>query len=190
MPKLLTEKEFNLKKLEITQNSNLEIVSSCNKNNCVSIKTKLIIVGTITPPEGAGYFYTAPRNKIYGYIDSAINTNLKELKKQLLLKPHDSKIIEEIKYTLIKNKIGFLDIIKSAIRKNDSPYDKDIKYYTLDTEVFKTNTTALYICNSKFAEEGFIQICKELNLNLNYLYLSQRHDTKQSWLSAILNALN
>ena len=86
----------------------MEIVESCNKNNCLNTKTKLVIVGTITPPDGAGYFYTAPRNKIYGYIDYAINTNLKELKKQFI----NLKKIKNLKTVpLSKNYIVYFYLI-------------------------------------------------------------------------------
>ena len=107
MLKFVSQKEFELKKVGLEQG--YEIVESCNHNNCVTKNTKLIIVGTLTPPEGAGYFYTAPRNKIYGYIDQALgDTNLKEKKKQLLQNPNNEKIIEEIKQQLIKKQIALM----------------------------------------------------------------------------------
>lgn len=190
MPKKLSDAEFELKKTELNSGDGLECVSSCNARNCVTKDTKLIIVGTITPPEGAGYFYTAPRNKIYGYIDQALgNTNLKETKKLLLQNPNDAKIIEDIKHTLVLNKIAFLDVIKFAIRKDDSPYDNDIIYYTVDADSFRNNTDAVYICNSKFALECFLEICEDLGVELKHIYLSQRMDTKASWLTAIRTIL-
>lgn len=186
MPKLLSEQDFNLIKNNVSLEEGLEIVESCNKNNCVTNDTKLIIVGTITPPEGAGYFYTAPRNKIYGYIDQALKTtSLKDKKKELLKMPKSEEIIESIKTELKKNNIAFLDIIKYAIRKKDSPYDADIKYYTLDVESFKNIKNAKFICNSIFARDSFIEICKQLNINPNFVYLSQRMDTKKLWLETI-----
>lgn len=188
MPKLLNEKDFSF---EIKKKyKNFEVVKSCNKNHCVTNDTKLIIVGTITPPKGAGYFYTAPRNKIYGYIDQAINTKLKEKKLSLLQKPNNKEIINDIKQILINNKIAFLDIIQYAIRKKESPYDKDILYYTLDIDCFNINKNALYICNSIFAKECFEKICNILNIKLNYIYLSQRLDTKKSWVETIKKILN
>lgn len=56
---------------------------SHNVNNCLTNDTKLVIIGTITP-KNFDYFYCAPRNKIYGYIDEATGkTHLKDLKNQL-----------------------------------------------------------------------------------------------------------
>ncbi len=191
MLKKLNEVEFEKVKNEIDFNSGLECVESCNSKNCVTDKTKLVIVGTITPPEGAGYFYTAPRNKIYGYIDQALgNTNLKELKKELLQSPNNFEIINNIKQTLVENKIAFLDVIKCAIRRNDSPYDNDIKYYTIDKECFQKNKDAVYVCNSVLAQNCFLEICKELGFELKHIYLSQRKDTKALWLETIRNILN
>jgi len=108
MPKKLTDIQFKKQKELFLHSNILEVVESCNKHNCVTPNTKLVIVGTITPPEGAGYFYTAPRNKIYGYLDQAFgDTNLKEKKKMLLQNPHNKQIIQEIKNVLINKKIAF-----------------------------------------------------------------------------------
>lgn len=189
MPKLLNENEFDLQKRNLEDG--FEVVRSCNDNNCVQEDTKVIIVGTLTPPEGAGYFYTAPRNKIYGYLDQSLeNTDLKVQKKRLLEQPNNKEIIDNIKQTLMDNKIAFLDVIEYAIRKDNSPADKDIKYYTLDTEVFTKNTKAKYICNSIMARNCFLEICKTLNLELNYIYLSQRHATKKEWIDEIRKSIN
>lgn len=191
MPKKVSELEFEKYKSELNFDCGLECVESCNSKNCVTDKTKLVIVGTITPPEGAGYFYTAPRNKIYGYIDQALgNTNLKELKKELLQNPNDDGIIGKIKSCLVENNIAFLDVIKSAIRRDDSPYDNDIKYYTVDKDCFAKNKDAVYVCNSALAQTCFLEICEELGVELKHIYLSQRKDTKQSWLETIRNILN
>ena len=86
------------------------IVESMNCKNCVTKDTKLIIVGTITPPDGQnrGYFYTAPRNRLYGYLDEALGTKFK-LKKLALYGASDAdkqKIIEEIKQELVANIVG------------------------------------------------------------------------------------
>ena len=191
MPKKVSELEFEKYKSELNFDCGLECVESCNSKNCVTDKTKLVIVGTITPPEGAGYFYTAPRNKIYGYIDQALgNTNLKVLKKELLQNPKDDEIIGKIKSCLVENNIAFLDVIKSAIRRDDSPYDNDIKYYTVDKDCFAKNKDAVYVCNSVLAQTCFLEICEELGVELKHIYLSQRKDTKQSWLETIRKILN
>lgn len=172
--------------------NNYEFVENFNKHNCVTKNTRLIIVGTITPPKGMenGYFYTAPRNRIYGYIDEAKGTNLKTLKKSLFVEQKNSDIVNQIKEVLKENNIAFLDIMKYSIRKKDSPYDADIVHFALDIESFKnTPFDTFFICNSKLAETGYLTICKNLNRKVNYIYLSQRFATKKEWVDAIKNHL-
>ena len=188
MPKIVSLEEFN----KITLQSNLEKAESCNFNHCVTPETKLIIVGTITPPAGAGYFYSAPRNKIYGYLDECFSdTSLKELKKQLHSNPENkTQIIDEIKKQLTAKKIAFLDVIKYAIRKKDSPADNDIAFCTLDEDVFKISTNATIICNSRLAEECFCSICDKLNFDPSkHIFLSQRSGLKKDWISTIKSIL-
>ena len=61
-------------------------VTSLISHNCLMDDTEIIIVGTITPTEGMknGYFYTASRNRIYGYIDAARGTSLVKKKTDLM----------------------------------------------------------------------------------------------------------
>ena len=184
-------KENQIKNIEFEDG--FEFVESCNYNHCVTPQTKLVIVGTITPPAGAGYFYSAPRNKIYGYLDECFfDTNLKELKKKLHADPENRKeIIDEIKNQLVSKKVAFLDVIKYAIRKKDSPADNDIKFCSLDENVFKINPNAIYICNSRLAENCFKEICETLKINPKQcIYLSQRSSLKKDWLKTITEILN
>lgn len=45
---------------------------------------KLLIVGTLTPPQGRGYYYTSNRNKMYKYLDCGLGINsLETLKNRL-----------------------------------------------------------------------------------------------------------
>ena len=170
-----------------------EYANSINRNNCVASDTQIIIVGTITPPAGNGYFYTAPRNRIYGYIDAARGTNLKGLKTQLVGSNTPTGIINQIKNTLINEHIAFLDIFESVIRKSNSPYDSDIKYATLDYNTFKKTLNKLrakpikVICNSRLAESGFNSILKGIasTCNINITYLSQRCGKKTDWINAL-----
>ena len=144
-----------------------EFAKNFNNNHCITANTKLVIIGTITPPAGACYFYTSPANKIYGYIDEFFHQNtLKTLKKQLFDAKSDQRIVvEKIKEELKSKKIAFLDIMKNVIRKKDSPYDNDIKYYSLDKEGFSCiPKNAFVICNSRLAETGFNQICEILKI--------------------------
>ena len=169
-----------------------ERVSSFNSQHCITADTKIIIVGTITPPKGTnnGYFYTAPRNNIYGYIDAARGTNLKELKNKLnggnLTNLQKAQIVDEIKDVLRKQRIAFLDIMDKAVRKQNSHKDSDIAAYTLDKSTFQNIPRgAKIICNSRLAEAGFKQIQKDLGCSLSYKYLSQRSGKKMEWIAEL-----
>ena len=157
-----------------------EEVTSFNSQNCMTEDTEIIIVGTITPTEGMrnGYFYTSPRNRIYGYIDAARGTELVEKKKE--------QIIETIKNELQEQKIAFLDVIESAIRLKDSYSDRDIKCYTLDYSAFSNISKHVkkVICNSRLAEECYNVIRTEKDLPAA-IYLSQRDGTKESWINEL-----
>lgn len=181
------------------------LVASLNCNNCVTSDTKLVIVGTITPPEGQnnGYFYTAPKNRIYGYLDEALGTKLKPKKLALSGASDEDKreIITEIKHELVAKGIAFLDVIKYAIHKNekeDSCYDSDIEYYCLDYQSFQNiPAKARFICNSKAAWECFEKICKkngreDFLQDSHSMYLPQRGkgSAKDNWLKGIKNFLS
>ncbi len=183
-----------------------KLVPSFNKNDSITPNTKLLIVGTLTPPQGqnSGYFYTAPKNRIYGYIDAATNkTNLKELKGNLKDAPNKTDlkeaIIEEIIKVLKENNIAFLDVIDKAVRKDENSYlDSDIAEYTLDYESFKKlkdHKNLTVISNSKFAESGYNTIKEKLkteNIDLpEAKYLPQRGkgSNKSYWLKTIKEAL-
>lgn len=191
MPKLVSVTGLN--NLCASMDKNVyERVSSFNSQHCVTDNTKTIIVGTITPPKGTnnGYFYTAPRNNIYGYIDAARGTNLKELKNKLnggnLTNLQKAQIVDEIKDVLRKQRIAFLDIMDKAVRKQNSHKDSDIAAYTLDKSTFQNIPQgAKIICNSRLAEAGFKQIQKDLGCNLSYKYLSQRSGKKMEWIAEL-----
>ena len=138
-----------------------------------------------------GYFYTSPRNRIYGYIDAARGTELVEKKRKLtdirLSRLQNEQIIETIKNELQEQKIAFLDVIESAIRLKDSYSDRDIKCYTLDYSAFSTvsKNVKKVICNSRLAENCYNTIrTKILNLPVA-TYLSQRSGTKESWIKEL-----
>lgn len=170
-----------------------EEVTSLNSQNCLMDDTEIIIVGTITPTEGMrnGYFYTSPRNRIYGYIDAARGTELVEKKRKLtdirLSRLQKEQIISEVKNELKEQKIAFLDVMGSAIRCKGSHADSDIKCYTLDYSVFSTvpKNVKKVICNSRLAENCYNTIrTKILNLPVA-TYLSQRSGTKESWIKEL-----
>lgn len=177
----------------------LDLATSMNFDHCVTPDTKIIIVGTITPPAGNGYFYTAPRNKIYGYIDAARGTILKELKNQLKASTSaksSAALIKDIKNILMKENIAFLDVFKEVIRKQNSCYDKDITNATLDCTAFEKAFSSLktqnvkVICNSQLANQYYNQIKDDLiskgKITLpNSILLSQRWGKKAAWLNTL-----
>lgn len=175
-----------------------ELANSINTKKCVTPDTQIIIVGTITPPAGNGYFYTAPRNKIYGYIDAARGTNLKELKNKLNANTSaatNTTLINDIKDIITKQNIAFLDVFKEVIRKQNSCYDKDIIYATLDRPAFDNAFSQLnkkgvkVICNSQLANQYYDQIKHYLiskgKIMPNGILLSQRYGKKDDWLKAL-----
>lgn len=191
MTKLVSETRLNNICASMDKNV-YECVSSFNSQHCVMAETKIIIVGTITPPKGTncGYFYTAPRNNIYGYIDAARGTNLKELKNKLngsnLIDLQKAQIVGEIKDVLREQQIAFLDIMDKAIRKKGSYKDSDIAAYTLDNSTFQNIRQGVkIICNSRLAKTGFEQIQRNLGSNLSYKYLSQRSGKKVEWIAEL-----
>ncbi len=186
--KILSDTEF-IQKANASE-SKYEAVSNFNRFNCITPNTKLIIVGTITPPKGMnrGYFYTAPRNNIYKLIDMALGTNLQQLKDSLPTADNKEKTLFEIQKTLKEHNIAFLDVMKFALRLKDSSEDLDIKYFTLDVESFKNLPNSVhFICNSRLAEDGYLEICKRLNRKPNYEYLTQfwMKLDKNAWVNSI-----
>ena len=143
-----------------------ELVQSLNTEHCITNETQIIIIGTITPPKACGYFYTSPYNCIYGYIDEARGTNLKELKRKLKT---DIIVKAEIIKTLQNEKIAFLDIMEEAIRKEKSSADDDIEHFSLDYDRFEkvfrqiiANKNVTVICNSRLAQAGYNKIKDDL----------------------------
>ena len=194
MKRLLSCKEISSLKI----NNGYEKVESYNMENCVTENTKIIIVGTITPPKASGYFYTSPYNCIYGYIDSVRKTSLKDLKKSLKIDTiNKNKIIDILK----KEGIAFLDIMKCVIRKKGSSADADIQNFSLDFEIFKKVFCEMticnkvkIICNSRLAEMGYKKIKEELKkegiILPENIYISQvrrlQKTEKEKWLKELI----
>lgn len=136
---IMVDEVTMLRKIAEIDNTKEDSAEGFNKKHCITPETRLVIVGTITPTAGTtnGYFYTAPRNRIYGYIDQAIETNLKERKRELQSAENKGEIVEDIIKVLKENKIAFLDVMKYVIRSKGSSSDDDIIYYCLDVDSFK-----------------------------------------------------
>jgi len=200
IPQLISEAQY-LK--ESNGVSSKLLACSYNKNTTLSKDTKLVIVGTLTPPDTA-YFYCSFYNRIYGYIDEALKKlgrggtkTLKELKRGLQ-EVHNERVninlvneteisskVTSIKEILLKNGIAFLDVMDKAIRSRESPYDEDIKYYTLAKNDFKEiNSSTTIIANSNLAKKCACEIGLK-----NVELLSQRFGKKRVWVEAIVQAI-
>ena len=126
--------------------------------------TKVIIVGTITSPQGRGpnkdFYYMSPYNPMYRIIDAYFNSigkpsNLVKNKKA----GNIAAIIEELK----EKKIAFLDIIESCSNPKSSSLDDDLEDIKLDYEAFKgINENVILLANSKNAYGALVKI-KEYN---------------------------
>ena len=146
---------------------------SFNKDyHLIDSKTKVIIVGTITSPQGRGnnkdFYYMSPYNPMYRIIDNyflSINkpSNLVTLKKE----GNIPLLIEE----LSQIGIAFLDVIESCNNPNNSSLDDDLIDIKLDYEAFKDiKEDIVMIANSKNAYEGLLRI-KEHNKLKNTIKL-------------------
>lgn len=165
-------------------------VESMNKyhiNRNLINHPKLLIVGTLTPPQGRGYHYTSNRNKMCKYLDCGLGINRLETLKnrlqdyQIANETNDTssyrkgmhrdgealKLIKEIETNLEKKGILLLDVVDKALRENaDSSSDENIIKCTLDYESFeKINGAEYVIVNSKNAYECFCKIMNKVGEN-------------------------
>lgn len=204
MPRKLSNEElkFQFDAFDTSDKEKFSLESSFNQETTLNEETKLVIVGTITPPN-TKYFYCSYYNFIYGYIDEALNLSgsecsLKKLKYglskvdneririELLSSTEIESRVDKIKSILITKKIAFLDTMDEVIRKSNSPYDKDILYYSVDyasLDKLKKLKNVTIIANSKLAGA----LCKEAGVN--FTYLAQRGGRKEEWLNMISEAL-
>lgn len=153
--------------------NDLEVAQSLNGQTCLTKDTKLVIVGTITPIKGMkhGYFYTSSgRNKVYKTLDDyfkpkCTRSSLVEQKKSLKSASNDvekQKIIDEIKEILKKYKIAFIDVIKTAVRKQNEASDLKIVLFDLDYDAFKKcKNVEKYICTSNNTADCLKEIFKK-----------------------------
>ena len=148
---------------------------------------KLLIVGTLTPPQGKGYHYTSDRNKMYEYLDCGLGIDcLESFKNELQeyqianetsntgsyrngmhINDEVLKIIKEIESTLEDNDVLLLDVVDKALREDaDSSSDDNIIKCTLDYKSFeKINGADYVIVNSKNAYECFCKIMNKVGEN-------------------------
>ena len=136
--------------------------------------TKVIIVGTITSPQGRGpnkgFYYMSSYNPMYRIIDTYFNSigqpsNLVKNKKV----GNIPAIIEELN----EKNIAFLDVVESCSNPKNSSLDDDLKDIKLDYEAFKgINENVVMLANSKNAYHALLKIAEhnQLKNKIEYVY--------------------
>ena len=144
---------------------------SFNKDyHLVTTNTKVIIVGTITSPQGRGlnkdFYYMSPYNPMYRIIDNYFKTsNLVKYKKVGDI----PSIIKEL------NKLGvaFIDVVDSCSNPKNSSLDDDLIDIKLDYESFKDiDENIVMLANSKNAFGALLKIAEHNHLKnkIKYVY--------------------
>ena len=159
----------------INEDGNGGPFKSFNSDYCLVRKdTRLIIVGTITSPQGRGnnkdFYYMSPYNPMYRIIDAYFksigkSSNLVDSKKR----GDVSAIIEELK----EKKIAFLDVIESCSNPKNSSLDDDLEDIKLDYEAFKgIDESIVMLANSKNAYGALLKIAEHNHLKneIRYVY--------------------
>ena len=136
--------------------------------------TKVIIVGTITSPQGRGlnkdFYYMSPYNPMYRIIDTYFKTigrssNFVNNKKA----GNIPAIIDELK----EKKIAFVDVIDSCSNPKNSSLDDDLEDIKLDYESFKgIDEGIVLLANSKNAYGALLKIVEHNHLKneVKYVY--------------------
>ena len=143
-------------------------------------KTKIIIVGSITPWNGKGWFYTAPRTKMYKILDQVIpNVKFDYL--------NSNGNINELKETLKEEGIYFIDVFKKVIRQKKTASDKAIMFGTLNDDAFTSfinglnNNKILVVANSKLSYDLCNRILTRNNLKDKCVFLDKPHTIFNYW---------
>ena len=155
----------------ITKDSNGGPYYSFNKDyHLVTPHTKVIIVGTITSPQGRGtnkdFYYMSPYNPMYRIIDNYFkSSNLVKYKKE--------GDIPAIIGELSSLGIAFIDVIESCNNPNNSSLDDDLIDIKLDYEAFKgIDENIVMLANSKNAFGALLKIAEHNHLKnkIKYVY--------------------
>ena len=143
-------------------------------------KAKIIIVGSITPWNSKGWFYTAPRTKMYKILDQVIlNANFDYLK--------SNGKINELKEALKEEGIYFIDVFKKVIRQKNAASDKAIMFGTLNDDAFTNfinglnNNKILVVANSKLSYDLCNRILTRNNLKDKCVFLDKPHTIFNYW---------
>ena len=144
---------------------------SFNRNYyLVNKPTKIIIVGTITSPQGRGlnkdFYYMSPYNPMYRILDAYFKTsNFVKYKKE----GNIPLLIEELK----QKGVAFIDVIGSCSNPKNSSLDDDLEDVRLDYESFKDiDESVVMIANSKNAYGALLKIAERNHLKnpIKYVY--------------------
>ena len=155
----------------ITKDGNGGPFHSFNKDyHLVTLNTKVIIVGTITSPQGRGvnkdFYYMSPYNPMYRILDAYFKTsNFVKYKKE----GNITSLIKELK----DKGIAFVDVIKSCNNPKNSSLDDDLEDILLDYDAFKDiDKDIVLIANSKNAYGGLQKIKEHNHLEneIKYVY--------------------
>ena len=160
---------------QISSNGNGGPFKSFNgKYNLIGEDTKVIIVGTITSPQGRGvnkdFYYMSPYNPMYRIIGAFFKSIDKPSNFVANKKIRDvPAIIEELK----EKRIAFLDVIESCSNPKNSSLDGDLEDIKLDYEAFKSiNENVVMLANSKNAYNALLKIAEKNHLKnkIEYVY--------------------
>lgn len=140
--------------------------------------SKYIIVGTLTPPKGrnAGFFYSAPKNHMFEFIDNAFKSrdpySLVDLK-NALNNPNRARskqdIINDIMYVMRVREICFIDVVDEAIASSSKYQDEYISRYSLDSNSFSNinihNPNIKIVANSNNAKVRLDEIFNKIGIS-------------------------
>ena len=162
-----------LKTIE-TDGSGGSFYSFNNKYHLVEPSTKVIIVGTITSPQGRGtnkdFYYMSPYNPMYRIIDAYFKSIGKESNFVINKKAGNiSALIDELK----EKGIAFLDVVESCSNPKNSSLDDDLEDIKLDYKAFKDiDENVVMLANSKNAYSALLKIAEhnQLKNKIAYVY--------------------
>ena len=163
-----------------------------NAYHLVNDNTKLIIVGTITSPQGRGvnkdFYYMSPYNPMYRILDKyfeSINkpSSFVKYKKE----GNIPAIIEELN----DKGITFIDVIKSCNNPKNSSLDDDLEDILLDYDAFKgIDKSIVMLANSKNAYGALLKIKEHNHLENEIKYVYGFRFYKQDDWNKAFNDIN
>ena len=144
-----------------------------NDYHLINEDTKVIIVGTITSPQGRGtnkdFYYMSPYNPMYRIIDAYFNSIGKPSN---FIKNKKAGNIPAIIKELKEKHIAFLDVIESCANPKNSSLDDDLEDIKLDYESFKgINENIVLLTNSKNAYNALLKIAERNHLKNEMIFV-------------------